>query len=418
MRRITIAIGIVVLVVLLANRLKDDPQTPREPRTMRELTAEQLLNRVENRLEPLRLRSATDVLPGGYAAAMIPIIVDWDEDGGRPGYVTCYNISHGGNPVEGTTVLRTARVPLEGVARVEFTLLPLDALGREGLVQHGQLRIVFDDDHPVIFTGYGGEAMGGDPTVQDLVISYEAWRPPDAGYDVFTGMDPSAYLLTPRVFSGPQRFLEDSIGGRPWFSYVLDLPGGQEGRDEFVKVALALCDGVARHSAGIILQQGVEDWAEQAPGQAADWAQLKQFVPPLTVTTDPLLDLSDQVSTYQTLLRSCATMAHYTINVTADRLLARGLTGGMDPATWATPHLDEQEAWMTEMATTNIGGVFLRSPTAVNYLRKNPGAFPKKIPGELEKAGLLLLREGKVVKEKYSLKERTPYGTLEENLIR
>ena len=182
---------------------------------------------------------------------------------------------------------------------------------------------------------------------------------------------------------------------------------------------LALCDGVARHSIGVILEQGIEEWAGQAPGEISGWEELRQFVPPMAATEDPLIDLPDQDLTYQTLLRSCATLAHYTIDVTADRLLARGLTGSIDPAPWSTPHLGEQDAWMNELATTNIGGVFLRSPTAVRYLRRNPGAFPKKIPGELEKAGLLRLDgEGRPVKRRYALDDVTPYGTLEENLIR
>lgn len=417
MRRIIIGILALVLVGLLAARLRDDGEPPREQAAMRELTADQLLQRVERRDEPLRLRSATDVLPGGYAAAMIPIVVNWESDTG-PGYVTCYNINHGGNPVEGTTVLRTAQVPIEGVKSAEFTLLPLDNLGREGLVQHGQLRFVFDADHPVIFADFGDEAMGADPYVYDLVISWEAWRPPDAGFDVFTGMDPGSYLLSPRVFSGPQRFLEDSMGDRPWFSYELDMPGGQEGLDELLKVALALCDGVSRHAIGVILEQGIDEWAGQAPEGAAGWADLKEFVPAMQVTDDPLINLPDQDLTYQTLLRSCATMAHYTIDVAADRLITRGHTDGVDLENWNSPYLGGQETWMTELATTNIGGVFLRSPTAVRYLRRNPGAFPKKIPGVLEKAGLLKMKDGQVVKHRFSLKGQTPYGTLEANLIR
>ena len=63
-------------------------------------------------------------------------------------------------------------------------------------------------------------------------------------------------------------------------------------------------------------------------------------------------------------------------------------------------------------------GVFLRSPAAVKYLKKNPGAFPKKIPGQLEKAGLLQMENGKPVKIHYSVGGLTPYGILKDNLIR
>ena len=35
-----------------------------------------------------------------------------------------------------------------GVEAVEFTMVPLDKIGKEGLVQHGQLRFVFAEDKP------------------------------------------------------------------------------------------------------------------------------------------------------------------------------------------------------------------------------------------------------------------------------
>ena len=73
---------------------------------------------------------------------------------------------------------------------------------------------------------------------------------------------------------------------------------------------------------------------------------------------------------------------------------------------------------MTELADTTLKGIFLRAPAAVRYLRENPQAFPKKIPTQLEQAGLLELHQGKVKKIHYSINETTPYGTLKENLIK
>ena len=73
---------------------------------------------------------------------------------------------------------------------------------------------------------------------------------------------------------------------------------------------------------------------------------------------------------------------------------------------------------MTELADTNLKGIFLRAPAAVRYLRENPQAFPKKIPKQLERAGLLELDQGKVKKIHYSMDGTTPYGTLKENLIK
>ena len=269
---LVVAVAAVLLLVIGRNNDDVDTATTRDQRM---LTPEQLLTRVHRRDEPLRLRTATDVLPGGYAAAMLPIMVDWEAS--RPWdddpFVIIHNLNHGGNPVGGTTVFCSARIPLAGVEAVEFTLVPLDNIGREGLIQHGQLRFVFAADKQVELLAYGDEAMGSDPYVRDLVFSWEAWRPPEAGFDVMTGMDPASYLLSPRAFSGPTRFLDDALGDRPWFSYRLRLPHGHAGLVELLKVNLALCDGVARHTASRILRQSEEAWVSLAPDRGGDKAK-------------------------------------------------------------------------------------------------------------------------------------------------
>ena len=427
MRRIIfpiIAVAIAALIFLVTTIDKDDTGM-NDPKATRMLTAEQLLTRVHHRGETLRLRTATDVLPGGYAAAMLPVMIDWDHS--RPfdadPFVIIHNLNHGGNPVDGTTVFCSARIPLEGVESVEFTFVPLDNIGREGLVQHGQLRFVFAKDQQVELLNYGDDSMGSDRYVRDLVFSWEAWRPPSEGFDVFTGMDPASYLLSPRAFSGPTRFLDDALGHRDWFSYRLRMPNGQAGLVELLKVNLALCDGVARHAASRILKQSEEEWASLAPdrsddaGVQAEWEELREIVAPSEVTREALGSMDDKVA-YQTLLRSCATMALYTVNVTVDRLVAEGHTDGLDLDHRMLPDLGTQEKWMTDLAGTDLKGLFLRAPSALRYLRANPQAFPKNIPKQLERAGLLELEQGKVKKIKYTMDKTTPYGTLQENLIK
>ena len=81
---------------------------------------------------------------------MLPVMIDWEAS--RPWdadpFVIVHNLNHGGNPVDGTTVFCSARIPLEGIEAVEFILVPLDNIGKEGLVQHGQLRFIFAEDQP------------------------------------------------------------------------------------------------------------------------------------------------------------------------------------------------------------------------------------------------------------------------------
>ena len=57
MRRIVIGIVVAAVVVLVGTRLRDDSSEERTPRVMRELTAEQLINRVQR----LRKESGLDV---------------------------------------------------------------------------------------------------------------------------------------------------------------------------------------------------------------------------------------------------------------------------------------------------------------------------------------------------------------------
>ena len=427
MRRIIFPILVVAaaaLIFLVTVNEKDPGMTA--PRAMRSLTPEQLLTRVHRLEEPMRLRTATDIIPGGYAAAMAPVMIDWEAS--RPWdpdpFAIIHNLNHGGNPVDGTTVLCSARIPLHGVEAVEFTLVPLDKIGKEGLVQHGQLRFVFAADKQVELLNYCDEEMGSDRNVRDLVFSWEAWRPPGEGFDVFTGMDPASYLLSPRAFSGPTRFLDDALGHRPWFAYRLRMPNGHDGLVELLKVNLALCDGVARNTASKILDETEEEWINHAPdrrddsGSLAEWEELRKAVAPSEVTQEALSGLANRDLAYQSLLRSCATMALFTVNVAADRLVAAGHTDGLDLDNRMLPDLGTQEEWMTQLGDTDLKGIFMRAPAALRYLRAHPEAFPKNIPKQLEKAGLLQLENGKPKKFEYRIDKITPYGTLKENLIK
>ena len=393
----------------------------------RTLTPEQLLNRFHQLNKPLRLRTSVDILPGGYSAAMAPVIVDWQNSPpwNEHGFVIIHNLNHGGNPLDGTTVFCSARVPLDGVEAVEFTFLPLDKIGREGLIQHGQLRFIFSEDIPVELLNYGNKDMGSDCWLHDLVFSWEAWRPPDTSYNFKTGMNPAAYLLTPRCFSGPTRFLDDALGQREWISYRLRLPNGRLGLAELLKTNLALCDGVARHNFSKILKQSEDEWALQSPRAEKnqtetlkEWKELRKVIAPNPLTTDTLTNLSEYNLAYQTLLRSCATMSLYTINVAVNRLAADGHTDGLNPDYRMLPDLGHQEPWMIEVAVTDLKGIFLRAPAILSFLRDNPQAFPKNIPHQLERAGLLELENGKIKKIHYQLNGITPYGTLQENLIK
>ena len=117
---------------------------------IRVLSPRDLIATAESDTGLLRLRTSRDVLPGGYMAAMAPVLVDWkasrisDEDP----FVILRNVNYGGNPIERTTVLQAIRVPLSGIRFAEFILVPPRRLGLHSPVQHAQLRFVFQPEQP------------------------------------------------------------------------------------------------------------------------------------------------------------------------------------------------------------------------------------------------------------------------------
>lgn len=428
MRRIVvIASGVLLMALLLKVCTGDSSQGEKamvEGQPKRVISPEQLLHLVKQDRKPLRLLTVRDELPGGLSAAMAPAIIDWDaSDVSRAdGFVMVRNVNYGGNPSEGTTVLQTVKIPLDGVKRVEWILVPLGRGGRRAAMHHGQLRFVFHEDKPMQLVDLLEEDSGGHTDLYDIVVSWEAWRAAGEPYDVMRGMDPAAYALSLRLFAGPQRFLEDGLSGRDWFVTPLELPGGDQGATEVLKVALAMGDGLARHTLSDLFagqeKKLVAGASLSDPEELKEqWQQLAKLVRPKKVLDDDRIDLPEEERTYQTVLRSCATVAYYNILVAVDRLAERGLAKGVD-----REHLDQltlggDEAWMKEVAEADMGGLVVRAPAAVGWLRHNPQAIPSRIPGRLHKAGLVRTEKGKPVEFHFSLQGESPYGSLHDNSI-
>ena len=422
---VSLAFLVVLGVVLIARCGDDHP----EGNTMsmpehRTLDVRDVMVYADGHAATYRVRTARDVLPGGLSAAMAPVMIDWKKSDIQPGgSLVLGNISHGGNPLAGVTVLRTVRVYPERLVTVQFVTVPL---GGPKALAHGQLRFVFEDGG-IELLGRDPSAVGEPDTITDLVMSWEAWRSPGVGYDVMTGLDAAAYELSLRCFSGPQRFLEDMLVPRPWTAYDLQLPGGREGLAELLRVTLIMGDGVARQVIGRLLGQAEEAWREAVPDPSTEdlsvaeaWLRLQAEMEAegaAAAPGDSRLELTGDQTSYQTLLRSCATMALYNIDVTVARLLEAGLpAGGMRPV--RTPELMADPAWMTELADAGWGKLLVNAPRALGFLRKNMWVVPGKIPGQLDDAGLVVHEDGKRKQQLYSLETITPWGHRHELLIR
>jgi hypothetical protein len=267
------------------------------------------------------------------------------------------------------------------------------------------------------------DTVGEPDPLDDLVLSWEAWRAPGVDYSVLSGMDSEVYQLTMRAYTGVQRFLEDALMGRDWNVYSLQLPGGRSGLTELLKVSLAMGDGAGRYVLAQLLERAEEDWAgagpdaEQEGGDAlAQWREIGARLEKGRTGGDERIDMSGRTG-YQSVLRSCATMALYEVDVTTARLIEHGYPHeGMRPT--QPPELPEEPEWMTEIADANVAGLFLRAPKAIAFAVKNPTAIPGNIPGELDKAGLLVRADGKAIKRHFTIDGETPWGPSGQLLIR
>ena len=389
----------------------------------RTLTLQQLLKWAEDNRDIMRLRTDRDVLPGGYMAAFAPVLVAWQESELRNNnsHVILRNVNYGGNPVDRTTVLQSARVPLDGIEAAEFILVPLNP---RGTTHHAELRFIFAPQRSPELLNLAGSQTGSVASFPDLVFSWEAWRPPQKRFSLKEGLDESAYGLTLRAFAGPQLYLEDSLRRHDWFSYRLRLPGGKDGLQELLKVVLALGDGVARNTIHRLLQQDEESWLAHAPAAEGEtendteaWQQLESRLASAVPPEAAAQSLPGTEQTYHALVRSCATLARYAVLLATWRLIDQGHTDGVNLDRLPSTELPRVEGWMKAVAHADLRRLFLNAPAALRFLVHNPQVRPSKIPEELDAAGLLLRKGGKPWKIHYSPKATHPYSATGVNLV-
>ena len=386
---------------------------------IRVLTPSELMAWVEDNTQVMRLRTFRDAIPGGYMAAMAPLLVDWRsvDTGNAEHDVILRNVNYGGNPLERITVLHSLQFNTNAVDFAELILVPppREAGGRIAPWYHIQLRFVFEAGGEAQLLNLAGSETGTDARIPDLILSWESWRSPDKRFDVVSAMDAAAYGLSLRAYAGPQRFLEDSLHQQDWFSYRLRMPGGREGVSELLKVALAMGDGLARYTLSGLLQQSEAEWLRHAPPggdeaqTAQQWQTLLERAQYTKASDDPVLQPGSGEKRYQTLVRSCSTLTRYVVLVAASRLIQRGHSDGVVLDKLPNPVLHEPEPWMGDMAGSSLKGLFLRAPLALRYVISHPETRPNKIPDELAEAGLVVQRGGKAKLREYSRTGLRPY---------
>ncbi len=390
---------------------------------IRTIAPEQILQIAEKPYPLLRFHPATDALPGGLSVAMVPAIVDWERsrlDGGDDDYYLVRHVNFGSNPAGGYGMLVTVKIPRKGVVRAEWVSTLLRVFRKDTPGGHGQLRLIFDPKRRPIVLNEDGTPFSSDPYLDDLMFSFEAWRPPAAHFDPLAGLDPTAYALTMRCYAATQRFLEDSLRGLSWHCYPLKLPPVEEAHDELLYTCLTMGDSLARHT----LHQHLHSLSPHFDGDPRDYPQptseqvekLREILDDASVPDDPIAQIMGGDTSYHLLLRSCITMGLTAIDASVSRIHERHPELGAYHPLKVTP--GEIPSWASSLAHSNRRNMLMRLPSTLYWLVHNQNVLPDRAHQILLEAGLLELDdEDRPVKRVYYISEDTPYGRLLDNLM-
>ena len=388
---------------------------------VREISAEEVRQWRQVKSPGIRVKTDQDALPGGLALAMAPVFVRWQSSSagfGPDDYYVLGNVNVACNPVSGITALGGLKVYADSVESAEFVMVISKVARRETAGGHAMLRFVFREDRRPILLGQDGRPISSNAEVGDIVLSWEAWRPPVASWDPMASFDPETYALTPRCLVGSVRCLSDSILDRPWHCYPIDLPDVEHSYNELLYVSLALADAVARQTVIGILDEHIEKGSDlpdddQDP-ELDDWKALNMEYRAAKVPENPIEDILEGKIRYHLLERSCITMALQSVDWANQRVHARaGL--GEPPIIRVTP--GSLPSFMAKLASGKRSTLLLRAPAALHWLMTHQTVIPSKAHELLDEAGLLQRENGKIREFHYDNRRKTPYGEVSDHLI-
>jgi hypothetical protein len=394
----------------------------KKEKSYREIPAARLLEWNRSETNWLQIETARDVAPGGLAMAMAPVLVNWRASSpgfGPDDHYFARNVNLLNNVISGIMLLGAVRIPAVSVERVEFVEVVGKVANREAdIVGHTMLRFVFKEDRRALALADQGIPGMPDPHLHDLVLSWEAWRPPGTGFDPVAGLDPTKYALSQRAYVGFCRCLTDVVMNRSWRCYPLRLPDIPHIADELLYVSLLLGDAVARHTIAVMLDhriaKGRDVPADYGDPEAEGWERVKDEIRALDLPEDPIEEILGSKISYQLILRSCVTMALTSIDWTLVRAYKRA-GRGEPPRIRITP--DSIPGMLDELAHGHRMGALVRVPAALKWLMHHQTVVPGKSEELLEEVGLLEHDKGKIVMRHYDNRIVCPYGKLSDHLM-
>jgi hypothetical protein len=428
-RGLTVAVAVVVgLLLWLTPPPKIELPTPEVPslarpdaEDLRAVSSRALLDWGRHPTPITMIDVPRDALPNGLALSMLPFLVDWEHTvlEGAGARVRVRNVSVGGNPTAGENLLATVDVPLTGIVDAQWCLTPdRNKKGKDTAMGHAQLRFVFAADERPMVLDHDGAPLPLIEPLDDLILSWEAWRPPRTRYDPIAGMDPSTYALTARAYSGKTRWLGDALRGNPWHCYPLKLPETGDAFAAVLMTGLLAGDAIARRTLDAMVQAGeltLPNADELTDFTQADAERIRATFSTEALPDDPLTHLMGKADlSYQLLERSCITQSLGVIQLALIRL-HREHDLGPAPDMHIVPQ--DLPAWVADLSTAGTGQLLGYLPGAVLYVMNNHQIIPGNAYRILEDAGLLFEQDAEPLYYPYFYTDETPYGRLRDNMM-
>lgn len=347
----------------------------------RTISVDEMIGQLQKSAPRRLIHAARDEYPGGLSAVMSPFLVQWEESMARgiETGVIISNVQVGGSAARGLFLNASIRIPADAVKEVQWCLvLNADGDNKDTDLGHGQLRFIFHKDKMATVLLADGTPDPEREPIPDLIISWEAWRGTQVGYDFLGSLDPARYALSARAYAGHMRFTTDALRGRTWRCFPLNLPGddGTAERSVFYH-ALMMGDILARRFVHEMHHDLSDDQKARLDALLCDEqiANLSQKVSLDQVPDDHMRDLfGTSDASYQLILRSCITQALTCVELAMEDYYRKNDLGKRKSIK-VTPK--DIPSWMKD-PTAEKGSAWTRVPSAMWWVMTNGNVIPGK----------------------------------------